>query len=1106
MGILWPYQPNRPNRLLRVRWSITAGGVALLWLSWPVVGAQPTPSQTGSEAIVQSGKLAPKETREFPVSLANHEAVDIDLEQLGGQTFVDWIDPGGKESPFRFTQDGRLGHIRATVLADQAGTWRIRVGSRNRLPVEFSVQISVPRLQTTEDVRRAEAEDSLAKAEKIRLAMRAAMGNVIAEAEKPKLNDTQANAANAAKAYDGAITGFHDLRDGCRARMALNGLGHFQIQIGQYDPARATAQLALGEGCADPPSRAHSLRILQSALEWLGDLDGTISTGEEALKIYKETGDLAFEGLILGNLSSAYDQEGATGKGLETIRQALDLARQTGDREGVVFDEETMGAIYLQRGEYQQAFDAFARTLEDLKAFPDSDVEGMVETDLASVYSALGDEESALESFRHAQETARTHANPSILVDSLTDQGRHYLSLRQYKQAAETLQSAIAVIDEKKITQKRAKAERGLGAAEIGEGHIEAGLKLLLDSRELARSLRDDFTEIEADLSLGDYYAGQGDFAKSEDAYKLARDLAQHSNTAPQSAIALASLAHESFSQHDLVSARGYAESALSIIEDESSQVNAPDLQSRFFQSTRGYYDLDIQILMGLEEKTHDDGYARAALEVAESARARALTDLLSTRAIAIHNAIPAELLRQRTDAEDGLHAVAFRLARLKASDSKEERSALETGLAAAKSKLDQAEGNIRRANRRYSDLVHPEHLTVDEIQRNLLDDNSVLLEYWLSEKQSYLWELTSQQMRCYRLPSAKKLESLASRFRSLLASGEELPAGISIEQKSKYVEKGAEEIASLSGDVGRLLLGPVAVRLGRRSVVIVADGSLRGIPFGLLPLSPSLTLEQRNRLTYLPSIGALRWLRTGPFRDSTAHRLAVFADPVFDSHDARLSAKLDDAHVEDSTMARALRDASTQKLSRLAWSRREALSVAGYLPKENTWVALDFEANRNSALGASWQQFDFAHFATHALIDSRNPELSGIVLSLYDKQGKPVDGFLRVTDIYNLSIPAQLVVLSTCDSAADSAAMGNDVYTLADAFFYAGTPRLVASLWTVNDHAASVFMDLFYRALLLHHATPAAALQSAKNAMARNLRWHSPFYWSGFVLEGDWR
>jgi len=145
-------------------------------------------------------------------------------------------------------------------------------------------------------------------------------------------------------------------------------------------------------------------------------------------------------------------------------------------------------------------------------------------------------------------------------------------------------------------------------------------------------------------------------------------------------------------------------------------------------------------------------------------------------------------------------------------------------------------------------------------------------------------------------------------------------------------------------------------------------------------------------------------------------------------------------------------------------------------------------------------------HFATHTLIDQRSPELSGIVLSLYNEQGEPIDGFLRVTDIYSLTMPAQLVVLSTCDSAADVSGAGNDTYTLANAFFYAGAPRILASLWTVDDRAAAAFMSHFYRALLVRRASPGVALRLAKQAMSQDPHWHAPYYWSGFVLEGDWR
>jgi CHAT domain-containing protein len=397
----------------------------------------------------------------------------------------------------------------------------------------------------------------------------------------------------------------------------------------------------------------------------------------------------------------------------------------------------------------------------------------------------------------------------------------------------------------------------------------------------------------------------------------------------------------------------------------------------------------------------------------------------------------------------------------------------------------------------------------VDEIQSQLLDSKALLLEYWLSEKQSYLWAVTADSVRSFRLPPREQIDALSSRLRILLASGLQLPPGVPLEQKSQQEATAAAEIAHCASELGDMLLQPAIALRGNENIVLVPDGALRGIPFELLALGPSSTLDARTPVTYLPSVGSLRWLRKSPYRGDGAQTLAVFADPVFSRSDSRLAAHFDSSGAAagaDPLITRAMRDSNAESLSRLVWSRREAQSIAGNLPAANRRLALDFDANRSAVMTTEWDSYSVVHFATHALIDLKNPELSGIVLSLYNREGEPVDGFFRVTDLYNLTMPAQLVVLSTCDSAADASAAGNDTYTLSNAFFYAGTPRIVASLWAVDDRAAAAFMAHFYRRLLGKREPPAAALRFAKQAMSRDPRWHAPYYWSGFVFEGDWQ
>jgi CHAT domain-containing protein len=151
-------------------------------------------------------------------------------------------------------------------------------------------------------------------------------------------------------------------------------------------------------------------------------------------------------------------------------------------------------------------------------------------------------------------------------------------------------------------------------------------------------------------------------------------------------------------------------------------------------------------------------------------------------------------------------------------------------------------------------------------------------------------------------------------------------------------------------------------------------------------------------------------------------------------------------------------------------------------------------------------RKYSIVHVATHGLLDGTNPELSSLVLSLVDEQGIPQDGFLRLHDIYNLDLPAELVVLSSCQSALGKEVKGEGLLSLTRGFMHAGARRLVVSLWEVNDAGASELMSHFYRRMLKEGRRPPAALSEAQAEMWREGRWRHPYYWAGFVLQGEYR
>jgi CHAT domain-containing protein len=167
---------------------------------------------------------------------------------------------------------------------------------------------------------------------------------------------------------------------------------------------------------------------------------------------------------------------------------------------------------------------------------------------------------------------------------------------------------------------------------------------------------------------------------------------------------------------------------------------------------------------------------------------------------------------------------------------------------------------------------------------------------------------------------------------------------------------------------------------------------------------------------------------------------------------------------------------------------------------------ALDFAASRATATSPQLGQYQIVHFATHSLINNQHPELSGIVLSLVDEQGQPQDGFLRLYEVYNLKLEADLVVLSACQTALGKDIKGEGLVGLTRGFMFAGAPRVVASLWKVSDKATAELMKRFYQKMLKDGLRPAAALRDAQVSMLKERQWSAAYYWAGFVLQGEWK
>ncbi len=301
--------------------------------------------------------------------------------------------------------------------------------------------------------------------------------------------------------------------------------------------------------------------------------------------------------------------------------------------------------------------------------------------------------------------------------------------------------------------------------------------------------------------------------------------------------------------------------------------------------------------------------------------------------------------------------------------------------------------------------------------------------------------------------------------------------------------------------------------------MVIVPDGVLNYIPFSVLTLN-NQTLINQYELVNLPSSSSLAIIRQNTQNRKPAPKtLAILADPIFSADDQRLKTpqKLPisptNPYLNQLALSRATKTlkksravGDNNQFTRLPCTRQEAQAILALLPKTETIVAFDDQASLNLAINPQLSQYRMIHLATHGVFNGEDPAYSGIILSLVDAKGTPINGFLRLNEIFNLNLPAELVVLSACETGLGKEIKGEGLVGLTRGFMYAGTPRVLVSLWKVDDQATAEMMTRFYQLILEKKLTPAQALREAQLQMQNETEWKSPYYWSAFVLEGEWR
>ena len=547
----------------------------------------------------------------------------------------------------------------------------------------------------------------------------------------------------------------------------------------------------------------------------------------------------------------------------------------------------------------------------------------------------------------------------------------------------------------------------------------------------------------------------------------------------PNEASCLTELARAEIALERWRPARGHLLESLRLTEEVRRTLRGPSTRAAFSAKEHERYELLAGVLLKLHATEPGGGWDAAAFEVSETARARSLLEVLSDAKVDVRSGMPAELLAAEKDLDSRTETARRELVEvLGRQHSSEEGDAVEHKLEGLREERERLEARMRASSPSYAALAAARPLSVDEIRTQVLDDTTALVEYLVGDRESYVWVVSRSKVTAAVIPGRDEIESaVATLYR-------------------RWSDPGAlDDAPGPARMLSQLVLGSVSGALqGVKRLVVVADGALQQIPFGALPM-PGTTgplLESRSVVS-LPSASVLAVVRSTPRRGEGGPELAMLADPVLAVRAA------------SPRTAEALDDAGLRALGPLPGTRVEARKIAAQFPANQVFLAFGRAASRTTAMGPEVARARIVHFATHALLDVRRPELSGIVLS-GSGPGSSQDSFLSLADITGLRLSAQLVVLSACRTALGKEVRGEGLVGLTRGFMSGGAPRVIASLWKVPDTATAALMTKFYRLLLKENLTPAEALRAAQLAVRRERRFSAPHAWAGWVLQGDWQ
>ena len=1108
-------------------------------------------------------ELASGEPHHYQLTVESGQYLHLRVDQIRIDLVVTLLSSDGG----KIAQADNLNRTREPeeifAVLESGGTYDVEVRSSKseRSSGRYRLEIEALRQATAQDRNRVVAEGLFTEGERLRAKGGAeALRQAVARYEEAltqweaaldpggrsktmySLGLTHRNLGARPKAieyYEQALEIARSVGNHRREAVILTAIGSLYNSMGDTRKALdcLSRSLLLSRAAGDRGSEGVTFNNLGAVYRAMGDMQKALEHFNEALLIHQGENDLAEIAITLNNTGLVYDSLGQSQKALDYYDQALPIHRGLGDRDQEATTLTNIGLVYRGWGEWQKALEFYNDALAIRKERGDEANTAVTLNNIGVVYRLLGETEKALSYYNESLPLRRSVGDPRGEATTLSNIGAAHRTLGDMQKSLQYYEEALKL--RRKVSDKSGEANTlsNIGLVYESLGLNEKALEYFNQAIPLRRQVGDKAGEAYTLTAMGAVYRSLEDHQKALEHLGRALDLRRAVQDRSGEAVTLYNLARVERQRGDLLQARAHMETALQIVDSLRTNVASQELRASYFASVQQNYEFYVDLLMLTHKQSPSQANDLKALQANERARARSLIEMLREARADIRRGVDPSLLERERILQRQMNDKADYQARLLGGRHTPEQAAtVLKEIDALTIQNQQVEAQMRDKSPGYAALTRSEPLSLAQLQRDVLDRDTLLLEYALGSDRSYLWVVSQTSLTSYELPKRATIDRAARRVHELLIARQPV-AGETDEHRRERIAISDAEYPAAALELSRTVLGPAAAQLGRKRLMIVPDGSLQYVPFGALPLPSAqlptggqpVTLRQPTRGTWqpliteheivsLPSATVLATLRSElATRKRPPKAVAVFADPVFSSGDDRVAARrISPSGVvagEPATDSVTLRGASETgvigpggAIPRLPFSRDEAKAILEAARPAGAMEAVGFRASRSMATSPELGLYRIVHFATHGLLNSEHPELSGVVLSLVDEQGNPQDGFLRLRDLYNLNLPVEMVVLSACQTALGKEIKGEGIVGLTRGFMYAGAPRVVASLWKVDDLGTAELMKHFYRGIFKEAMTPAAALRAAQAAMWKQRRWQAPYYWAGFVLHGEWR